>query len=66
MPEIKIQIESAHPQDQGLGKARLEPEVMASLDVRPGDLVEIIGEKTTYAKVWRALPQDWGQKKNPD
>lgn len=63
MPEIKILIESAHPQDQGLGKARLEPEVMSSLDVRPGDLVEIIGEKTTYAKVWRALPQDWGQKK---
>lgn len=63
MPEIKIQINSAHPQDQGLGKARLEPEIMSSLDVHPGDLVEITGEKKTYAKVWRSLPQDWGQKK---
>ena len=63
MPELTIQTESAYPQDAGLGKIRLDPDDMKQLQVNPGDLVEISGKKLTKAKVWRALPQDWGQKK---
>ena len=73
MPEITLQVDSAHPQDQGLGKIRLDPESMEALSVHPGDFVDIIGKTCsgtacagntcTKAKVWRALPADWGQKK---
>lgn len=63
MRELKIQIDSAYPQDQGLGKVRMDPATMELLDVHPGDIVRIIGKKTTLAKVWRSLNQDWNQKK---
>ncbi|HJJ55157.1 MAG TPA: AAA family ATPase, partial [Methanocorpusculum sp.] len=63
MRELKIQIDSAYPQDQGLGKVRMDPETMGRLDVHPGDIVRIIGKKTTLAKVWRSLNQDWNLKK---
>lgn len=63
MRELTIQIDSAYPQDQGLGKIRMDPATMDRLDVHPGDIVRITGKKTTVAKVWRSLNQDWNQKK---
>jgi transitional endoplasmic reticulum ATPase len=56
-------VDSAYPGDQGGGKARLDPETMLLLKISPGDLVAIEGKRRTVAKVWRALVEDWNQRK---
>ena len=63
MPEIYLKVDSAYPEDQGGGKARLDPETMLQLRVSPGDIVLIEGRRRTVAKVWRALVTDWNQGK---
>ncbi len=63
MPEVQLRVDSAYPGDQGGGKARLDPETMLLLKISPGDLVVIEGKKRTVAKVWRALVEDWNQRK---
>ena len=63
MPEIYLKVDSAYPEDQGGGKARLDPETMLQLRVSPGDIVLIEGKRRTVAKVWRALVTDWNQGK---
>ncbi|WP_135610713.1 CDC48 family AAA ATPase [Methanococcoides sp. AM1] len=61
MEELQIKVEKAHPIDFGRGIIRLDPSTLLSLQLSPGDIVEIEGKKTTAAKVWRADRQDWGQ-----
>lgn len=63
MPEFFLKVDSAYPEDQGGGKARLDPETMLQLRVSPGDIVLIEGKRRTVAKVWRALVTDWNQGK---
>jgi transitional endoplasmic reticulum ATPase len=63
MPEVQLKVDSAYPGDQGGGKARLDPETMLLLKISPGDLVVIEGKRRTVAKVWRALVEDWNQRK---
>ena len=63
MPEVQLRVDSAYPGDQGGGKARLDPETMLLLKISPGDLVAIEGRRRTVAKVWRALVEDWNQRK---
>jgi ATP-dependent 26S proteasome regulatory subunit/predicted RNA-binding protein with TRAM domain len=63
MPEIYVKVDSAYPEDQGTGKARLDPDTMLQLRLNPGDLVAIEGKRRTVAKVWRAMVNDWHQGK---
>ena len=63
MPTISLKVDSAYPEDQGSGKARLDPASMQELDVTPGDLVRITGKSVTVAKVWRSFETDWNQDK---
>ncbi|TAJ45722.1 CDC48 family AAA ATPase [Methanofollis fontis] len=63
MPEIYLKVDRAYPEDQGGGKARLDPDTMLQLRLSPGDLVEITGKHRTVAKVWRAMVSDWQQGK---
>ena len=63
MPEIYLKVDSAYPEDQGAGKARLDPDTMLHLRLNPGDLVAIEGKRRTVAKVWRAMVNDWHQGK---
>jgi transitional endoplasmic reticulum ATPase len=63
MTELQLRVDSAYPGDQGGGKARLDPETMLLLKISPGDLVVIEGKRRTVAKVWRALVEDWNQRK---
>ena len=63
MPEVQLRVDQAYPGDQGGGKARLDPETMLLLKISPGDLVVIEGKRRTVAKVWRALVEDWNQRK---
>lgn len=61
MEEVHIKVEKAHPNDFGRGIIRLDPTTQMSLQLTPGDIVEIEGKRKTVAKAWRADRQDWGQ-----
>ncbi|MDK2891964.1 CDC48 family AAA ATPase [Methanohalophilus sp.] len=61
MQELQIKVEKAHPIDFGRGIIRLDPDTLLSLQLSPGDIVQIEGKRNTAAKVWRADRQDWGQ-----
>lgn len=63
MPEVFLKVDSAYPDDQGRGKARLDPDTMLQLRLSPGTLVMIEGKRTTVAKVWRSQINDWHQTK---
>ncbi|NVO66703.1 CDC48 family AAA ATPase [Methanofollis tationis] len=63
MPEMYLKVDRAYPEDQGGGKARLDPDTMLQMRLSPGDLVEIVGKRRTVAKVWRAMVSDWQQGK---
>ena len=63
MPELSLKVDSAYPEDQGSGKARLDPDTMQQLGIVPGQLVVIEGKTKTVAKVWRAMTADWKQGK---
>ncbi|KAF1078237.1 CDC48 family AAA ATPase [Methanogenium sp. MK-MG] len=56
-----LNVESAYPEDRGLGRCRLDPATMNALRLVPGDLVWLTGSRTTVAKVWRMLADDWDQ-----
>jgi transitional endoplasmic reticulum ATPase len=58
-----LKVDSAYPEDQGGGKARLDPETMVQLRLSPGDLISIDGKRRTVAKVWRMIVNDWNQGK---
>ncbi|HJJ88861.1 MAG TPA: CDC48 family AAA ATPase [Methanocorpusculum sp.] len=63
MPELFLKVDSAYPEDQGSGKARLDPETMQQLGIVPGQLIFIEGKTKTVVKVWRAMTADWNQGK---
>jgi transitional endoplasmic reticulum ATPase len=63
MPTISLKVDSAYPEDQGSGKARLDPVSMRALNVSPGDLVRITGKSATVVKVWRSFETDWNLEK---
>ncbi len=58
-----LNVESAYPEDRGLGRCRLDPATMNALRLVPGDLVWLTGSRRTVAKVWRMLADDWDQGK---
>lgn len=58
-----LNVESAYPEDRGLGRCRLDPATMNTLRLVPGDLVWLTGSRRTVAKVWRMLADDWDQGK---
>ena len=59
MPPISLKVDSAYPEDQGSGKARLDPATVEALNVSPGDLVRVTGKTPTVVKVWRSFENDW-------
>ena len=54
---IRLQVAAAKPQDVGKGTARL---AIHSLRVREGDVVELVGKRTTAAIALRPYPDDEG------
>ena len=53
-----LRVAEAKPADAGRGIVRLDPEVMTILDLREGDVVLIVGAKSTAATVRRGYPED--------
>ena len=61
MSSVKLKVAEAKQQrDVGRSIARMDPETMKTLGVTVGDVVEIIGKKSTAAKAWPAYPEDQG------
>ena len=58
--EIKLKVAEAIQDDVNKGIVRIDSNFMHQIGVRPGDIVEIKGERTTVGIVDRAYPGDIG------
>ncbi|MFC1690653.1 CDC48 family AAA ATPase [Nanoarchaeota archaeon] len=58
--EISLKVAEAIQDDVNKGIVRIDTSIMQNIDVRPGDIVEITGERPTVAMVDRAYPGDIG------
>lgn len=56
----KLQVANARPEDSGRGLARLSRAFMAEHGLQQGDAIEIIGKRTTAARVVDPYPEDEG------
>ena len=54
--ELTLRVAKAIPSDVGHGRARVPFD--NDLNLKPGDVMEINGEKSTAAIVWRCRPED--------
>ncbi len=59
-PEVKLKVAEAIQDDVNKGIVRFDSSYMRELDIRPGNIVEIKGERSTVAIADRALPGDIG------
>jgi transitional endoplasmic reticulum ATPase len=60
---VKLRVGEVPPnaqQDIGRGIARIDSQVMEQLDVREGDAIKIMGDRSTVGKVARSYPADKG------
>ena len=61
MSSIQLKVAEAKQQrDVGRGIARIDSAAMKAIGVTVGDVIEIIGKKSTAAKAWPAYPEDQG------
>ncbi len=58
--EIKLKVMEAVQDDVNKGIVKIDSNYMKQIDVNPGDVVEIVGERKTAAIVDRAYPGDIG------
>src|SRR3989344_1746093 len=58
---IKVKVMESLQEDAYKGIVRINPSTMKQLDVKPGDVVSIKGEKDTAAIVDKAYPADVGE-----
>lgn len=59
---IELKVARAHHQSEvGLGRARIDTLTRKQLGIDIGDIIEIIGSKSTAAKVFRASHEDEGK-----
>lgn len=58
--EIKLKVAETIQEDVNKGIVRIDSSFMRKLDIRPGNIVKITGERSTVGIVDRALPGDMG------
>ncbi len=62
MPErIILKVAEAPQSDVGLGRARVDTKTRMALGVDVGEIIEIIGKKSTAAKLFRVMQEDEGK-----
>ncbi|RLI23266.1 AAA family ATPase, partial [Candidatus Bathyarchaeota archaeon] len=61
MSEVPLRVGDAKQRDVGRGIARIDQETMKKLGVSAGDVIEIIGKRTTSAIAWPAYSEDQGR-----
>ncbi len=60
VPDVKLKVAEAIQDDVNKGIVRLDSSYMREMDIRPGNIVEIKGERATVAIADRSLPGDIG------
>ena len=61
MSSVQLKVAEAEQQrDVGRSIARVDSETMKTLGVTVGDVIELVGKKSTAAKLWPAYPEDQG------
>ena len=60
--KLTLRVAEAFQDDVGKGIVRIDNSLMQKISVRPGDIVEILGERRTVAIADRAYPSDIGQR----
>ena len=58
--DVKLKVMEAVQDDVNKGIVKIDSNFMKQLEVNPGDIVEIVGERRTAAIVDRAYPGDIG------
>ncbi len=61
MKDIKLKVMEALQEEVYKGIVRIDSKTMSELSVRPGDIIEIEGQRNTVGIVDRAYPSDIGQ-----
>ncbi len=56
--EKTLRVAEAKSKDAERGVARVDPEIMESLELTAGDLIQIAGKRRTAAIVWPGYPED--------
>ena len=51
--EVSLKVAEANQQDVGSGRARIDTKTRMALGVSPGETIEIVGQRSTAAVVWR-------------
>ncbi len=55
---IELRVEEGLRPDVGFGRARIDTATRTLLNISIGDVIEIVGKKTTAAVAWRLFPED--------
>ena len=62
MPErIILKVAEAPQSDVGLGRARVDTKTRMALGVDVGEIIEVVGKKSTAAKLFRVMQEDEGK-----
>lgn len=62
MPErVTLRVAEAPQSDVGLGRARVDTKTRVALGVDVGEIIEIVGKKSTAAKLFRVMQEDEGK-----
>ncbi|MHA1198883.1 MAG: CDC48 family AAA ATPase [Candidatus Heimdallarchaeaceae archaeon] len=56
--DITLRVAEAKQRDVGRGKVRLDSMAMSKIGVSTGDIVEIVGKRSTTAVAWPSYPED--------
>ncbi|MFY7838101.1 MAG: CDC48 family AAA ATPase [Novosphingobium sp.] len=57
---VRLQVAGARQEESGHGIARVSRHIMAQLGVTEGDVIEIVGKRSTAARVIQPYPEDEG------
>ncbi|MFQ6013733.1 MAG: hypothetical protein ACE5LS_08895, partial [Thermoplasmata archaeon] len=61
MPDrVILKVAEAPQSDVGLGRARVDTRTRMTLGVDVGEIIEIVGKKSTAAKLFRTMQEDEG------
>lgn len=60
-PKIKLRVAEAKYRDVGKRRARIDSLSMAKLAIKPGEIAELIGKRSTPVTVWLAESQENGK-----
>lgn len=60
-PKIKLRVAEARYRDVGKRRARIDSLSMAKLAIKPGEIAELIGKRSTPVTVWLAESQENGR-----